>query len=62
MKDMPVNELQRKDALVNRLQRKVHYIIKNNSNPSMCLPEHSVQLKTQRSERDRGVRATEERE
>ena len=33
-------------------------------NPTKCLPEHSihVQIEKQRSERDRGVRDTEERE
>ena len=62
MKDTPVNELQRKDVLVNGLERKVDYTIKINPNLSTCLPEHDVQLNKQRSDRDRGATETEERE
>ena len=62
-KDTPVNELHRKDTPMNWLQRKVDYTIKKiNPNPSTCLPEHSIPLEKQRSERDKGVRETEERE
>ena len=38
-----------------RVTEEVDYTKKINPNPSTCLPEHSVKLKKQRSDRDRGV-------